>query len=100
MVGGSIFGKIGSLAKKAHEHYQRNKETYKALANAALETPLAQKAIGTVVSKLGLGGRMPQRRMSHRRGRGLCGDEDYSEDEMQGGSLISQSEINNRLRNL
>ncbi len=100
MVGGSIFGKIGSLARKAHEHYQRNKETYHALANAALEHPLAQKAIGTVVGKLGLGGRMPQRRMAHRRGRGLAGDEDYSEDEMQGGSLISQSEINNRLRNL
>jgi len=100
MVGGSIFGKIGSLAKKAHEHYQRNKDTYKALANAALEHPLAQKAIGTVVGKLGLGGRMPHRRMSHRRGRGLAGDEDYSEDEFQGESLIPQSEINNRLRNL
>jgi len=102
LVGGSIFSKIGSLAKKAHAHYQKNKETYHAIANAALEHPLAQKAIGHVVGKLGLGGKMHHRRhMSHRRGRGLAGsDEDYSEDEMQGGSLISQSEINNRLRNL
>lgn len=102
MVGGSILGKIGSLAKKAHEHYRAHKDTYHALAKTALNHPLAQQAIGNVASKIGLGGKMHHRRMHHRRGRGFGSDEDYEEDEnqMQGGSLISQSEINNRLRNL
>ena len=101
-VGSGLFDKIGSLAKKAHAHYQKHKDTYHALANTALEHPLGQKAIGYIANKVGLGGKMHRKRMTHRRGRGLVGsdEEDYSENEMCGGSLISQSEINNRLRNL
>ena len=100
MVGGSILGKIGTIAKKAHEHYRTHKDTYHALAKTALNHPLAQQAIGHVASKIGLGGKMHHKRMHNRRGRGFGSDEDYEEDEMQGGSLISQSEINNRLKNL
>lgn len=94
-VGGGIFSKLGTLARKAVAHYNANKETYNKIANKVLEHPLTQKAVSNLASKVGLG---EGRRMHHRRGRGLVYDS--SDDEMHGGSLISQSSIANRLKNL
>lgn len=94
-VGGGIFSKLGTLARKGLAHYNANKETYNKIANKVLEHPLTQKAVSNLASKVGLG---EGRRMHHRRGRGLVYDS--SDDEMHGGSLISQSSIANRLKNL
>jgi hypothetical protein len=94
-VGGGIFSKLGTLARKGLAHYEAHKDTYHKLANKVLEHPLTQKAVSNLASKVGLG---EGRRMHHRRGRGLVYDS--SDDEMHGGSLISQSSIANRLKNL
>ena len=95
-VGGGVFSKLGTLARKAAAHYEANKGTYHAIAQKALEHPVVQKGIARVASKVGLG--EGRHKMHHRRGRGLAYDSD--EDEMCGGSLISSSTIANRLKNL